>query len=638
MPFLPVTIEEMHEMGWHQPDFVLITGDAYVDHPSFGTAIISRVLESHGYKVAVLSQPDWRKADDFKRFGKPKLGFLINAGNVDSMVNHFSVFKRRRKTDSYSSGGKAGKRPDRAVIVYSGKAREAYKDVPVIIGGIEASLRRFAHYDYWDNKVRRSILLDSKADLLIYGMGERAVVEIAEALDSGIEIKDIGWIKGTVNRTVNTQLKNGITEEKFEEEYFGDKHTLILPAYQEIAKGGNSFERSEKSESGVFNDSASKINYCKSFIMQYQNNDYINGKRLVEKYGKTVYVVQNPPQEPLTTEELDDVYELPYEGTYHPVYEKDGGVPAIEEVKFSIIANRGCFGGCSFCALTYHQGREVRGRSKQSIVREAARLTEKKDFKGYIHDIGGPTANFRKAACKKQERSGVCKSKDCLYPKPCSQMDIDHSEYLELLREVRNLDKVKKVFIRSGIRYDYLLAGQDNDFMEELCKHHVSGTLKVAPEHVSNRVLAKMRKPPKEVFLAFSKRYKEINQRLGLKQYLIPYFISSHPGSTLEDAVELALFLKKNGFVPDQVQDFYPTPGTLATCMYYTERDPFTNERVYIPRDMEEKRMQRALMHFSKPENKEVVIKALKKVKREELIPVLLGSTAKNKKNIRKRK
>lgn len=613
MSFLPVTTEEMNERGWHQPDFVLITGDAYVDHPSFGTAIISRVLESRGYKVAILAQPDWRKIDDFKRFGKPRLGFLINAGNVDSMVNNFSVFKHRRKTDSYSPGGKAGNRPDRAVIVYSGKAREAYKDVPVIIGGLEASLRRFAHYDYWDDKVRRSILLDAKADLLIYGMGESTVVEIADALDSGIGAKDIGWIRGTVYRTVNSRLKEGVAEEEFEKEYFGDRDTVILPSWQEISDKQIGPEQAKK-------------NYCRSFLLQYQNNDYISGKRLVEKYDETVYIVQNPPQEPLSTEELDDVYELPYEGTYHPSYETDGGVPAIEEVKFSIIANRGCFGGCSFCALTYHQGREVRGRSRESIVREAKRLTERKDFKGYIHDIGGPTANFRSPACKKQQKAGVCKNKDCMYPKPCAQMDIDHSEYLDLLREVRSLERVKKVFIRSGIRYDYLMAGRDDKFMEELCKHHVSGTLKVAPEHVSDRVLARMRKPSKEVFLSFSKKYKETNERLGLKQYLIPYFISSHPGSTLDDAVELALFLKKNGFVPDQVQDFYPTPGTLSTCMYYTERDPFTGEKVYVPKDLEEKKMQRALMHFNKPENRETVKKALQKAHREDLIPILLGS------------
>ncbi len=617
MSFLPVTTKEMHERGWHQPDFVLVTGDAYVDHPSFGTAIISRVLESRGYKVAILPQPDWRNTDDFKRFGRPRLGFLINAGNVDSMVNHYSVFKHKRKTDSYSPGGKAGRRPDRAVIVYSGKAREAYKDVPIMIGGIEASLRRFAHYDYWDDRVRRSILLDAKADLLIYGMGERAVVEIADALDSGIDVKDIGWIKGTVHRIVNSRFRDGVLEEQYEKELFGDADTVLLPSYRDITSEDQ------------------RIKYAESFLLQYQNNDYINGKRLVEKYDRTVYIVQNPPQEPLSEEELDDVYELPYEGTYHPAYEKDGGVPAIEEVKFSITANRGCFGGCAFCALTYHQGREVNGRSRESVVREAKRLTERKDFKGYIHDIGGPTANFRRSACKKQLKAGVCKDKDCLYPRPCEMMDIDHSEYLELLREVRKLDKVKKVFIRSGIRYDYLLAGKDDEFVEELCRHHVSGTLKVAPEHVSNRVLSKMRKPPKEVFLAFSKKYKETNERLGMKQYLIPYFISSHPGSTLEDAVELALFLKKNGFVPDQVQDFYPTPGTLSTCMYYTERDPFTGDRVYVPKDLEEKKMQRALLHFNKPENRELVKRALRKADREDLIPVLLGYHEKEEKRSR---
>lgn len=627
MAFLPLTTKEMHQLGWERPDFVLVTGDAYVDHPSFGTAIISRVLESRGYKVAVLAQPDWKKADDFKRFGKPRLGFLLNAGNVDSMVNHYSVFKHRRKTDSYSPGGKAGNRPDRAVIVYSAKVREAYKDVPVIIGGIEASLRRFAHYDYWDDRVRRSILLDAKADLLIYGMGERAVVEIAEALDSGIDIKDVSWIRGTVYRTVNTQRKDGLTADEYEKERFGDKDTVMLPAYQEISDSRNSANCPNKNNnSNAGENSKVRIHYGKSFLLQYQNNDSIHGKRLVEKYEDTVYIVQNPPQEPLITQELDDIYELPYEGTYHPSYEKDGGVPAIEEVKFSLIANRGCFGGCSFCALTYHQGREVHGRSKESIVREAVRLTERKDFKGYIHDIGGPTANFRKAACKKQQRAGVCKNKDCLYPKPCSQIEIDHTEYLEILRAVRSLDKVKKVFIRSGIRYDYLLADQDDGFIKELCRHHVSGTLKVAPEHVSDRVLAKMHKPSKEVFLAFSKKYKETNEALGLKQYLIPYFISSHPGSTLEDAVELALFLKKNGFVPDQVQDFYPTPGTLSTCMYYTERDPFTGEKVSVPKDLEEKRMQRALMHFNKPENRDLVKKALQKAGREDLIPILLGA------------
>lgn len=586
--FLPVTKEEMLQRGWEQPDFVLVTGDAYVDHPSFGSAIISRLLERYGYKVAVLAQPDYRSAEDFRRFGKPRLGFLINAGNVDSMVNHFSVFKHRRKTDSYSPGGKAGKRPDRAVIVYSGKAREAYKDVPVIIGGLEASLRRFGHYDYWEDKVRRSILLDSKADILIYGMGERAMLEIAEALDSGIEARDIGWIRGTVCRGV-------LSDQEWKE----DPETVLLPGYAQI--------------------SADKRAYAESFRTQYQNNDWITGKRLVERYDGHTCVVQNPPMEPLSTMELDDIYELPYEGTYHPMYEAAGGVPAINEVKFSVVSNRGCFGGCAFCALTYHQGREVRARSCDSIVREAERLTERPDFKGYIHDVGGPTADFRSPACDKQLKYGVCKDRDCLYPKPCKQMKVDHQDYLNVLRQVRSLPGVKKVFIRSGIRFDYVMADKDKSFIKELCEHHVSGTLKVAPEHVSKRVLSYMRKPDPAVFSAFAQEYKRINEKLGKKQYLIPYFISSHPGSRLEDAVELALYLKKSGFVPDQVQDFYPTPGTLSTCMYYTELDPFTMESVYVAKSMEEKKMQRALLHFHKKENRELVEKALRKVGRQDL-------------------
>jgi len=614
MSFLPVNAADMMTRGWEQPDFVLITGDAYVDHPSFGHAIIGRVLESHGYKVAVLAQPDWTNIENFKSFGRPRLGFLITSGNVDSMVNHFSVFKQRRRIDSYSPGGETGHRPDRAVIVYSNGARAAYKEVPIIIGGIEASLRRFAHYDYWDDKVRRSILLDAKADLIIYGMGERAVVEVAEALDSGIDIKDIGWIRGTTSKMINHGLRDGASGEVFEQENFSDRDTILLPPYDEIKSPSSKDEDTVKSK-GL---------YGESFMLQYQNNDFINGKRLVEKYNENVYVVQNPPQEPLNTQELDDLYELKYEGTYHPIYEEQGGVPAIQEVKFSITANRGCFGGCSFCALTYHQGREVRGRSKSSIVREAEKLTKRNDFKGYIHDIGGPTANFNKPACKKQEKYGVCKNKDCMYPEPCEQLVVDHEEYLDILKTVRNLEGVKKVFIRSGIRYDYLLADPKGDaFIEELCKYHVSGTLKVAPEHVSRRVLEKMRKPNKEVFLEFSKKYKIANEKIGLKQYMIPYFISSHPGSTMDDAIELALFLKRSGFVPDQVQDFYPTPGTLSTCMYYTGVDPFTGEEVYIPRDIEEKRMQRALMHFNKAENKERVRKALIKAGREDLIKTL---------------
>lgn len=585
MKFLPVNKQDMIERGWDSVDFVLVTGDAYVDHPSFGTAIISRVLERYGYKVAILAQPDWKNAEDFKRFGKPRLGFLINSGNVDSMVNHFSVFKHRRKTDQYSPGGKAGNRPDRAVIVYANRAREAYKDVPVIIGGLEASLRRLGHYDYWDDKVRKSILLDSKADILIYGMGERAIVEIAEALDSGIEAKYIGWINGTVVRRSEIEDPEG---------------TLLLPEFDEIV--------------------SDKRKYCESFMVQYTNNDHITGKKIAEKYDDNTYVIQNPPQAPLEREELDDIYDLPFMRNYHPSYEELGGVPGIKEVKFSIVSNRGCFGGCAFCAITYHQGRQVRSRSKDSIVREAHILKDMPDFKGYIHDLGGPTANFVNPACKKQLTHGVCRDKDCLYPRPCKNMDINHEDYLDVLRTVREIDGIKKVFIRSGIRYDYVVADKDKTFMKELCEHHVSGTLKVAPEHVSPNVLACMRKPDKKTFENFVYQYNKTNRQLNKKQYLIPYMISSHPGSTLEDAIELAEYLKDTGFVPDQVQDFYPTPGTLATTMYYTEMNPFTMEEVFVAKKMQDKKMQRALMHFHKKENKAMVIKALTVAGRKDLI------------------
>ena len=596
--FLPVTMEEMKERGWEQADFVLVTGDAYVDHHSFGTAIIGRLLERYGYKVAVLPQPDYKSAEDFQRFGKPRLGFLINSGVVDSMVNNYSVFKHRRKTDEYAPGGKAGNRPDRAVIVYSNRAKEAYKDVPVIIGGIEASLRRLGHYDYWSDKVRRSILLDSKADLLIYGMGERAIVEIAEALDSGIAARDITWVRGTCYRAKDLSIA----------ESAGEGNLRILPSFDEIS-----------------ND---KRAYAQSFATQFKNNDSISAVTLAEKYTDTVYVVQNPPQPPLEREELDDIYNLPFENEWHPMYDEMGGIPAFKEIKFSVVSSRGCFGGCSFCALTYHQGRQVRSRSKEAIVSEVKKLTEKKDFKGYIHDIGGPTANFRGPACKKQLKSGVCTHKDCLYPAVCPNMTVDHSDYLDLLRAVRAVDGVKKVFIRSGIRYDYLMADPHCDeFIDELCRYHISGTLKVAPEHISDRVLYYMRKPSKKVFLDFDKKYKQTNKRMGKEQYLIPYLISSHPGSTLEDAVELAVFLKEYGFVPDQVQDFYPTPGTLSTCMYYTELDPLTMKPVYVAKNMEEKRMQRALIHYNKKENRELVIKALKKVGKVDLAGYLLYNT-----------
>ena len=575
----------MNNRGWQEVDFVLVTGDAYVDHHSFGTAIIARVLESMGYRIAILPRPDYKSADDFKRFGKPRLGFLINSGVVDSMVNNYSVFKNKRKKDEYAPGGKAGGRPDRALIVYANRAREAYKGVPVIIGGIEASLRRLGHYDYWSDRIRRSVLLDSKADLLIYGMGEKAVVEIADALDSGIDVKDITWIKGTCWKG---------------KEAPAEADWIKLPEFEQI--------------------NCDRRKYAESFLRQYENNDYITAKGLAEKYTDTVWVMQNPPQPPLSQQELDDVYQLPFENEPHPVYEEQGGIPAFEEVRFSIVSSRGCFGGCSFCAITYHQGRQVRGRSKESIVAEAEMLTKRDDFKGYIHDVGGPTANFRGPACQKQLKAGVCSHKDCLYPRVCSAIRPDHSEYFNILKAVREILGVKKVFIRSGIRYDYLLADEKCDeYIQELCRHHVSGTLKVAPEHISDKVLSCMRKPSKDTFTCFVKKYKSANEKLGLKQYLIPYLISSHPGSSLEDAVELALFLKNYGFVPDQVQDFYPTPGTLATCMYYTGLDPFTMRKIHVARTMEEKKMQRALLHFHKKENRAAVKKALEKIGRSDL-------------------
>jgi len=600
--FLPINRNEMNERGWEQADFVLVTGDAYVDHPSFGTAIISRVLEARGYKVAILAQPDWKSAEAFRRFGRPRLGYLINSGNVDSMVNNFSVQKNRRKRDVYSPGGKPGRRPDRAVIVYANRAREAYKDVPIIIGGLEASLRRLAHYDYWDDAVRRSILLDSRADLLIYGMGEKAVCEIAEALDAGISAGDIGWIRGTCYKAKSL---------------YPQDDDVILPDFESLQGG----------------DDRAKAAYGKSFRLQYRSNDPVNGRRLIERYPDGVCVVQNPPQPPLEQLELDDLYALPYERDYHPVYEAEGGVPSIREVKFSITANRGCFGGCSFCAITYHQGREVRSRSTESVVKEAELMSRDPQFKGYIHDVGGPTANFHHPSCEKQREHGMCGGKDCLFPKPCSQLDTDHTDYIEMLRAVSKVEGVKKVFIRSGIRFDYIMAdmkrkGKDGSgyrFLEELCENHISGILKVAPEHAAANVLRQMHKPGIEVFDGFAEEYRRINRRLGRKQYMIPYFISSHPGCTLKDAVDLALYMKKTGFVPDQVQDFYPTPGTLSTCIYYTGKDPFTGRDVYVAKDHEEKKLQRALLHFNKKKNEKLVRKALKRAGREDLEKVLLG-------------
>ena len=583
--FLPITKQDMRERGWTQPDFVYVTGDAYVDHPSFGVAIISRILESRGYKVAIISQPDWKKKESIQVFGRPRLGFLVTAGNMDSMVNHYSVSKKRRKKDAYTPGGVAGKRPDYAVVVYCNLIRQTYKDVPILIGGIEASLRRLAHYDYWSNKVKRSILLDSQADLLMYGMGEHSIVEIAEALDAGLDVKDITYIPGTVYKTRSLECVYGYE---------------LLPSYDEICRN--------------------KRTYAESFYTQYCNTDPFHGKCLVEPYKETEYVVQNPPSKPLTQLEMDDVYALPYCKDYHPSYREAGGVPAISEVKFSLVSNRGCFGGCSFCALTFHQGRIIQTRSHASIMEEAREMTKDPEFKGYIHDVGGPTANFRRPSCDKQLEHGVCKNKQCLFPKPCQNLKVDHEDYIALLRKLRKIPKVKKVFIRSGIRFDYLIYDKSDAFLKELCQYHISGQLKVAPEHVSNRVLMKMGKPSHDVYEAFTKKYEKMNERIGMKQFLVPYLMSSHPGSTLNDAIELALYLKKINHMPEQVQDFYPTPSTLSTCMYYTGLDPRTMEPVYVPKSPKEKQMQRALMQYKNPANYEIVVEALKKAGRADLI------------------
>ena len=580
--FLPVTKEEMLERGWSQPDFVYVNGDAYVDHPSFGAAIITRVLEAHGFKVCMLAQPNWKTTDDFKRFGKPRLGFLVSSGNIDSMVNHYTVSKRHRKQDLYSNNGESGHRPDRAVIVYCQKIREAYKDATIIIGGIEASLRRLAHYDYWDDKVRQSILVDSSADLCMFGMGENSIIEIAEALDSGIEVKYLTYLDGTVYRTKD--LSN-----------IGEDY-ILLPSYEEIK-----------------ND---KKAYAKSFYQQYLNTDHYASKILVEPY-QGFYIVQNHPNRPLTQLEFDDTYALPYMRTYHPMYEY---IPAIEEVKFSLISNRGCFGACNFCALNFHQGRIIQTRSHESLIQEAKGLIQDPDFKGYIHDVGGPTANFRQPACKKQETHGACPNKQCLWPKPCKNLIVDHSDYTKLLKELSSLEGVKKVFVRSGIRYDYLYYDSDDTFFKELIKNHISGQLKVAPEHISNRVLNKMGKPGRNVYEKFVEKYNRLNKELHKDQYLVPYLMSSHPGSDLKAAIELAEYLRDIHHQPEQVQDFYPTPGTLSTAMYYTGLDPRDMKPVYVARTPKEKAMQRALMQYKNPRNYELVHEALILEHREDLI------------------
>lgn len=583
--FLPISKEDMKEAGIEQLDFVYICGDAYVDHPSFGHAIISRILEAHGYKVGIIAQPDWKDRESINRLGEPRLGFLVSAGNMDSMVNHYSVSKKRRTTDAFTPGGVMGKRPDYATIVYCNLIRQTYKHKPIIIGGIEASLRRLAHYDYWSNKLKRSILLDSGADLISYGMGEHSIVEIADALDSGLDIKDITFIDGTVYKTRDRESIYDAIE---------------LPHFEALK--------------------ADKLEYAKSFYIQYSNTDPFSGKRLFETYDEKLFVVQNPPAKPLTQSEMDSVYALPYMRDYHPSYKELGGVPAIEEVKFSLISNRGCYGGCSFCALTFHQGRIIQTRSHESILAEANKIIWDPDFKGYIHDVGGPTANFRAPACDKQMTKGACPHKQCLFPKPCQNLKVDHSDYLKLLRKLRELPNVKKVFIRSGIRFDYLIYDNDRTFLRELCEHHVSGQLKVAPEHISDAVLEKMGKPGVDVYNRFVKAYKDMNEKIGKKQYLVPYLMSSHPGSTLKEAVELAEFLRDLGYMPEQVQDFYPTPSTISTCMYYTGLDPATLKPVYVTTNPHEKAMQRALIQYRNPKNYDLVHEALVKAGREDLI------------------
>ena len=585
MGFLPVTKEEAVSRGWETPDFVIVTGDAYVDHPSFGTAVVSRVLEAEGYSVCIIPQPDWRSTADFMRFGRPRLAFLVNSGNVDSMVAHYTAAKKRRSTDYYSPANKAGLRPDRAVIVYCNRVREAYGDVPIIIGGVEATTRRFAHYDYWTDSVRRSILIDSRADLISYGMGESSLRRIAFLLDKGVPVKKICDVRGT------SFMTDDLANVHFESEDIGDYDVL----------------------------KTDKAAFARAFKIQHDNQDSVYGKALVEKYGER-YVVQNPPMPPLTRNQLDFVYSLPYMRAWHPIYDKAGGVPAIEEVKFSITHCRGCFGGCNFCSITFHQGRTVTSRSIASVVEEAKLIAAMPDFKGYIHDIGGPTANFRHASCEKQKTLGVCKNRQCLFPAPCPNLNADHSEYLELLEQVEAIPGVKKVFVRSGIRYDYILCGKNEKFLKHLISHNVSGQLKVAPEHICDNVLYHMGKPNAALYDRFVKKFFEYSRACGKEQYIVPYLMSSHPGSTLDDAIELALYLKKNKLNPEQVQDFYPTPGTASTCMYHTGIDPFTGKSVYVARDYESKKAQRALLQFYKKENHAYIRRVLSSAGRADLI------------------
>ncbi len=582
--FLPVSRQDMEKLGWDRLDFILVTGDAYVDHPSFGGAVISRVLVDAGYKVGIIAQPNWRTVDDFKKLGRPKYAFLVTAGNIDSMVNHYSVNKKRRKSDNFSPGGVMDKRPDRTTIVYTNMLRQAFKKIPILLGGIEASLRRFAHYDYWDDKVRRSMLFDSEANMLMYGMGEKIILEIADYMKAGIELKDITHVPGTCYMTDDLESVYDAIE---------------IPSFEKISED--------------------KAAYNKAFKVQYEEQDPIRGKRIVQKHRNS-YLVQNPPMMPLTTEELDWVHGLHYMRDYHPMYESAGGIPGIKEVKFSIISERGCFGSCSFCALTFHQGRIVQSRSHDSIIEEAKKITEDKEFKGYIHDVGGPTANFRFPSCDKQMKHGTCKHKQCLYPAPCSELKVDHEDLIQMLRKVRALPKIKKVFLRSGLRYDYIMADKKKTFMKELCEHHVSGQLKVAPEHIAEEVLEHMGKPCGRTYDEFVRLFNKTNKEIDKEQYIVPYLMSSHPGSTLKSAIKLAEYLRDINYTPEQVQDFYPTPGTLSTAMFYTGKDPLTGKEVYIPKSYEEKQMQRALLQFRVPRNYDLVVKALKEAHREDLI------------------
>ncbi len=583
--FLPISPEELRERGIEQLDFVYIIGDAYVDHPSFGHAIISRVLEANGFSVGIIAQPDWKDDASIRLLGQPRLAFIVSGGNMDSMVNHYSVSKRRRDRDAFSPGGVMGKRPDYATVVYGNLIRRSYKTVPIIIGGIEASLRRLAHYDYWSNRVKRSILLDSSADLLLYGMGERSIVAVAEALQAGIPVSELTYIDGTVYRTRDADsVVDGI----------------FLPDFTRVKED--------------------KRAYAESFYTQYCNTDPFTAKRLIEPYEGQGFVVQNPPSKPLSTQEMDAVYELPYQRTYHPSYQAAGGIPAIEEVRFSLSSARGCFGGCNFCALTFHQGRIIQARSQESLLKEAEEIIAQPDFKGYIHDVGGPTANFRQPSCEKQLRHGVCKNHQCLFPDACKNLRVDHTDYVMLLRRLRALPGVKKVFVRSGIRFDYLIYDSDKTFLRELCAHHISGQLKVAPEHIADAVLEKMGKPKVAVYDRFRREYQKVNDRLGKKQFLVPYLMSSHPGSTIKEAIALAEYVRDLGYMPEQVQDFYPTPATISTCMYYTELDPRTMQPVFVAKNPHEKAMQRALIQYRNPQSYDLVVEALTKAHREDLI------------------